>query len=300
MTTALGSHAAAVDRPAGDLLGSAAAAASDAAARAGVAVLELRTPAENERAADLLQAVWRDSAPPVAGNLLRTVQHTGGYVFGAYDDDGRLLGASMGLLAADSALHSHITGVLPEGQRRGLGLALKLHQRSWALERGLQAVTWTCDPLVRRNVAFNLHALGASVLHYLPDHYGSMRDGVNAGDESDRLELSWDLAGPRAVAAETTRLPRVVLDLPAAVADVDGRPVSTPVAAGPRTIALPADVEALRATDVATARSWRRAVRDAVVPALAEGLVVAGLDPSGSLVLTLPSLFPGHSEGTPA
>ena len=276
-----------------DLLGSATVAADAAAARAGVTVLELRTPAENDRAADLLQAVWRDSAPPVPANLLRTVQHTGGYVHGAYDDSGRLLGASMGLLAADSALHSHITGVLPGGQRRGLGLALKLHQRVWALQHGLRAVTWTCDPLVRRNVAFNLHALGASVRHYLPDHYGAMRDGVNAGDESDRLELCWDLAGPAAVAAETGRLPRLDVALPAAVADVDGRPVCTPVAAGPRTVALPSDVESLRVGDPGVALAWRRAVRDAVVPALAEGLVVAGLDPSGSLVLTT-------SEGIPA
>ena len=272
-----------------DVLVGACDAADRAAARAGVTVLELRTPAETQRAADLLQEVWRDSAPPVAGNLLRTVQHTGGYVHGAYDAEGRLVGASMGLLAAGSALHSHITGVLPAGQRRGLGLALKLHQRAWALQHGLGTITWTCDPLVRRNVAFNLHALGAAVVHYLPDHYGAMRDGVNAGDESDRLELAWDLAGPAAVACETGRRAPLVVDLPAAVTAVDGRPVSAPVGPGPRTVALPADVEALRATDPAAALAWRRAVREAVVPALAEGLVVAGLDPAGALVLDAPA-----------
>jgi len=247
------------------LLDAAAATAERACARAGVTVLELRTPAETERAAELLREVWRGPEMPVPANLLRTVQHTGGYVFGGYDERGRLLAASMALLAADTTLHSHITGVLPSGQRRGLGFALKQHQRSWALSRGIGVVTWTCDPLVRRNVAFNLHALGAEVHAYLPDHYGAMTDGVNAGDESDRFELRWDLLGARATAAAENRLPWV---------------------SGPRTVPLPDDVEALRRQDPAAAHGWRLRVREALVPALADGAVVLGLDPQGALVLS--------------
>jgi predicted GNAT superfamily acetyltransferase len=239
--------------------------AERACARAGVTVLELRTPAETERAAELLQEVWRDPAMPVPANILRTVQHTGGYVFGAYDDSGTMLAASMGLLGSEHTLHSHITGVVPSGQRRGLGLALKQHQRWWALAQGLPVITWTCDPLVRRNVAFNLHALGAEVHAYLPDHYGAMTDGVNRGDQSDRFELRWDLAGPRATRAAEGRLPWV---------------------SGPRTVPLPEDIEAMRHKDPVAARAWRHAVRDAVVPALAAGAVISGMDAEGALVLS--------------
>lgn len=239
--------------------------AERACARAGVTVLELRTPAETERAAELLREVWRSPDLPVPANLIRTVQHTGGYAFGAYDDSGALLATSMGLLASDRALHSHITGVVPQGQRRGLGLALKQHQRWWALAHDLPVITWTCDPLVRRNVAFNLHALGADVHAYLPDHYGNMPDGVNQGDESDRLEFSWNLAGPRAVAAAERRLPWV---------------------SGPHTIPLPDDIETLRLKEPATARAWRVSVREALLPALADGAVITGLNAEGALVLS--------------
>lgn len=246
-----------------DALSSAAAAAARASARAEVSVLELRTAAETQRAAELLREVWRSSEMPVPANLLRAVQQTGGYAFGAYDESGALVAAALGLLSRDG-LHSHITGVVPRGQRRGLGLALKQHQRWWALEQGLAVITWTCDPLVRRNVAFNLHALGAEVTGYLPDHYGPMTDGVNTGDESDRLELRWDLAGPRAAEAAEGRLPWLT---------------------GERTVALPDDVEALRRRDPAQALAWRRAVREAVVPALAAGARIAGLTAEGALVL---------------
>ena len=269
------------------LLDAAAAAVERAGRRAGVTVLELRTPAETERAAELLREVWRGAEAPVPPNLLRTVQHTGGYVHGAYDDNGALVAVSMGLLADGPSLHSHITGVVPSGQRRGLGLAIKQHQRLWALERGLSTITWTCDPLVRRNVAFNLQALGATVHSYLPDHYGAMQDGVNQGDESDRFELHWELRSEQAVAAAEGRLPAVDgTGLPVAVGVDDHElPVVTPVADGPRLVQLPTDIEGLRRRSPAVGVAWRRAVREAVVPALAEGAVVRGLTVTGQLVL---------------
>ncbi len=267
------------------VLGGAIDAAERSARRAGVNVLELRTPAETERAAELLREVWRAAEPPVPANLLRTVQHTGGYAYGAYDASGQLLGVALGLLATGHTLHSHITGVVPAGQRRGLGLALKQHQRGWALRQGMQHISWTCDPLVRRNLAFNLHALGAQIAHYLPNHYGPMTDGINVGEDSDRFELLWDLTSAHAEAAQLGRLPLLDLDLPASVADVGGRPVSS-VISGPRLVSLPRDIESLRTTDRTAAGQWRRAVRDAVVPALAEGLVVRGVSTSGALVLT--------------
>ena len=147
-----------------DVLESAANAVERACARAGVTVLELRTPAECDRAADLFCQVWRSPEPVVPANLVRTVQHVGGYVFGAYDDSGTMVAATFGLLSSEG-LHSHLTGVVPGGERRGLGLALKQHQRWWAISHGTELITWTCDPLVRRNSAFNLHALGAEVSH---------------------------------------------------------------------------------------------------------------------------------------
>ena len=152
----------------------------------------------------LFADIWNTSLdrPPVNADVLRALAHTGCYVAGAYDGDRRLVGASAGFFAGgrdDWHLHSHITGVAPDAQGRHIGLALKLHQRQWCLERGVDVVTWTFDPLVRRNAWFNLHRLGADVVEFVPNFYGEMTDGINAGVASDRCVVRWRLrdAEPR-------------------------------------------------------------------------------------------------------
>jgi len=254
------------------------------ARRNGIHLRELADAAETVRGSQLLQTVWGGPETVAPANWLRTVQKTGGYVFGAYDDSGVLLGLSLGLLSTQG-LHSHITGVAPAGQRRGIGLALKQHQRAWSLEHGITTVTWTCDPLVRRNVAFNLHALGAAVDAYVPDYYGPMADGVNADDETDRLSFRWDLLGPTATAAQTARLPWRASQAPYAVSSADSLPVVHSVPGAERLVQLPDDVERLRRTEPEAARAWRIAVREAVLAALAGGASVTGLTADGALVL---------------
>lgn len=259
------------------------------ARRAGVHIRELDEALETVRAAEVLQGVWGGTESVAPANWLRAVQHAGGYLFGAYDDGGVLLAVSIGLLSRDG-LHSHITGVVPDGQRRGLGLALKQHQRAWALEQGITVIQWTCDPLVRRNVAFNLHALGARIEHYLPNFYGPMVDGVNRGDESDRFELRWDLLSPEAVAAAEGRRPWLDSSAPYAVrATADGLPVLEAAKGTPRRVQLPADIEQLRRQDPEAAHAWRLAVREAVLAGLAAGAVITGLTQEGALVMEVSS-----------
>ena len=62
-------------------------------------------------------------------------------------------------------------------------------------------MTWTFDPLVRRNAHFNLAVLGATVDEYLVDFYGPLPDAVNAGDESDRLLVVWPVGDAATAAA---------------------------------------------------------------------------------------------------
>ena len=258
--------------------------AARAADRAGVRVLALDTLGAVQEAADLFARVWRtDGAPPpLTAEVMRAVEHAGGYVVGAYAE-GALCGASSGFLGIDEGgvpvLHSHISGVVDQG--RGVGVALKLHQRAWALTRGIPAITWTFDPLVRRNAWFNLVKLGATGVEYLPDFYGPMSDGVNGGESSDRLFTRWDLQAPA----------RGPLEAPGAVLlldEVDGEPRPTGAgtyAAGALTLRLPADVEALRRTSPATATAWRLAVRRVLVPAFADGFTVRGMTQDACLVL---------------
>jgi predicted GNAT superfamily acetyltransferase len=253
--------------------------------RSAVRIVELDTPQLARDGANLLQAVWHDDGYPVPANLLLTIQHAGGYLFGAYDEDNVLVGVSMGLLSREG-LHSHITGVGEPVRRHGLGYALKQHQRLWALDHGLTTITWTCDPLVRRNVTFNLHALGATVAHYGEDHYGEMDDGVNKGDESDRFVFHWELLSARAVRASRERLPYVdAAKRPRAVVEGADGPAACDIAETARVVATPADIETLRISDPAAAKRWRYAVRDAVQPALHAGGRIVGLTAAGELVI---------------
>jgi predicted GNAT superfamily acetyltransferase len=241
-----------------------------------IEVRELHEMPELERVYALFDDIWHFGSgdPPITMELMRALSHAGGYVAGAFDG-GRMVGASVGFLAAGGALHSHVTGSIAG---RGIGFELKQHQRRWALERGLTRITWTYDPLVRRNAHFNLAKLGARPVEYLPCFYGVMEDAINQGDESDRLLASWPLTAPH-VEALARREPgeRPLPDgAVVALADEGGRPVPGPVDAPVVLVAVPPDIEGLRRADRGAGKAWRHAVRDVLGGLMAEGREVTG------------------------
>lgn len=224
-----------------------------AADDADLSIRELATVADVFEASAVLSEVWGGDRSGMPPNLLRALAHSGNYAVGIVEGE-RMVGASVAFFAEPAArsMHSHITGVLPGFQSRGLGRMLKQHQREWGLRRGIGHVTWTFDPLVARNAHFNLAVLGARVTEYLVDHYGPMDDGVNRGDESDRLMVSWALAAP---------------------------PVPTPTDAEvAASVAIPRDIERLRQREPEAARIERRRVRDALLTHLAAGRRIGGFD----------------------
>jgi predicted GNAT superfamily acetyltransferase len=237
-----------------------------AAEQSGLDVREVDDVAEIDALGALLTAIWDREAlgRTLPTSLLKALSTNGHYVAGAFHE-GRMVGAAVAFFAAPPLLlHSHIAGSDPLAPVTGIGYALKLHQRAWALRRGVASVTWTFDPLVRRNAPFNITKRGARAARYLSNYYGAMNDGRNAGEESDRLLIEWDL---RAVAAPP-------VDVPAALvlaADDDGAPVASPWTGEPALLTVPADIEQMRAEDPALARRWRLAVRDALGGALADG-----------------------------
>lgn len=255
-------------------------AAVAAAAAADVVVRELYQMGQLKTAQRLFEDVWRPAEgdpSPMTGELLRALAHAGCYVVGAFAGT-RMVGASAGFFTAppELALHSHITGVAPGREHAGVGFALKVHQRAWAVTRGLGAVVWTFDPLVARNAWFNLAKLGATATGYLEDFYGPMTDALNAGMASDRLLLSWRLQDPAVAAAcaGSPRQPPVPAGAePALEAGPDREPVARKSDAPAVTVAVPPDIERL-GPDLR--RAWRAAVREALGGRLAEGATVSG------------------------
>jgi predicted GNAT superfamily acetyltransferase len=125
--------------------------------------------------------------------------HTGGQTFAAFDS-GRMVGftlAMAGTRAGKTFLHSHQTAVLPEYRDRGVGRKLKLFQRKDALQRGINLVEWTFDPLELKNAYFNLVRLGAVVRRLIPNCYGITRSPLHSGIPTDRLVAEWWLDSAR-------------------------------------------------------------------------------------------------------
>ena len=254
-------------------------AAARAAERAGVTITDVVDLKGEAGVTDLFDRVWgtEDQMP---ANLLHAVAHAGNYLSGAYQND-EIVGAAFGFLGrTDDAvfLHSHMTGVDPTLQRSGVGFALKLHQRAWALQKGLSRVQWTFDPLVRRNGYFNLVKLGAEIVDYHVNFYGDMADDINAGDESDRVVVSWELTSKRASEAAngSAQEPDLVKfrEAGAAVAlDIDEelRPVTGDWSAPLLLCHIPEDIVALRHEDPRVGSDWRRALRETFGLALQNG-----------------------------
>ncbi|MFP5326922.1 MAG: GNAT family N-acetyltransferase [Acidimicrobiia bacterium] len=238
-------------------------------------VAELRDLDELRRACELFVTIWgrSDVGAPVVPELLRAISHAGGYVAGARDK-GELVGASMGFLGRDAdgpILHSHITGVHPSHQGRGVGLTLKRHQQRWAAEHGIDVITWTFDPLVRRNGRFNLTSLGAIGTEYLCDFYGEMDDALNRSDPTDRLVARLTVDAREREEPDLTELQGRGAEIVLA-ASSSGQPEVAPSKAAVRLALVPEDIVAIRGSDPGLSLAWRTASREAMGNAIADGL----------------------------
>lgn len=236
---------------------------------------ELSSPEDLTEAAQLIADVFgAEDGPPMAVDLLAAIVCSGGFVGGAYLDD-TLVGtaAAFGEVAAPGhegpvGLHSHVAAVAMAARGLRVGQRLKWYQRDWALERGIEVIHWTFDPLVRRNATLNLNRLGGLAVRYDENLYGAIPDALNHGQESDRLLLRWELTSQRVIKAST-----------AALGIDDG-----PVGGWRATISTPPDVETLLVSDPDAARAWRARQREAF-RALEPGWVVTGIDADGDYVV---------------
>ncbi|OHB74097.1 MAG: hypothetical protein A2Z34_11715 [Planctomycetes bacterium RBG_16_59_8] len=172
--------------------------------------------------------------------------------------------------------HSRMLGILPEYQNRGLGLRLKLFQRSIARRRGISHIRWTFDPLQSRNAWLNVVKLGCTSREYLPNLYGKNSSLFNAGLETDRLIAEWRIDRSPKCNAPPDRLPPPTIESETG-ADGFRRPTGIRRVIGPRiSLEIPENIDALKRSSLALARSWRLATRAAFQSAFRRGYVADG------------------------
>ena len=185
-----------------------------------IKINKLNSIAEQNCARLIFDKVWSiDSGTEITPNLLKAMVHSGAYLSGAFID-GKCVGAAFAFPATTGGLHlhSHMTAVLDEYRDQGVGYALKMDQWHWAKKNNFSEISWTFDPLVSRNAKLNLIKLGVNISSYYPNFYGDMPDALNAGDESDRLMVSWKVVGDNPLQRELVSTPKpddILIQIPA-------------------------------------------------------------------------------------
>jgi predicted GNAT superfamily acetyltransferase len=218
-------------------------------------------------AISVFDSTWsKTSSSEISTNLLAAMVHSGSYLSGAFID-GKCVGAAFAFPATTGGLHlhSHMTAVLDEYRDQGVGYALKMDQWHWAKKNNFSEISWTFDPLVSRNAKLNLIKLGVNISSYHPNFYGDMPDALNAGDESDRLMVSWKVVGENPGKREliSTPKPNDIL------------------------IQIPADIVAIRSRNKEENLRWRRKVREQFLQAFEKGGQVIGFSTNSEYVVRI-------------
>jgi predicted GNAT superfamily acetyltransferase len=215
----------------------------------------------------IFDQTWnRGAGTEITLNLLKAMVHSGSYLSGAFIDN-KIVGAAFAFPATNNGLHlhSHMTAVLDAYRDKGVGYALKIDQWNWAKKQNYSHLSWTFDPLVRRNAKLNVVKLGVDISAYYPNFYGEMPDSLNAGDESDRLMVSWstDIDEPKARQLIAHTKPDDIL------------------------IEIPEDIVAIRSKDQSESMKWRRQVRDQFLAAFGKNGKVVGFSANNEYVVRI-------------
>jgi predicted GNAT superfamily acetyltransferase len=220
--------------------------------------------ADFDAVSDLEMLVWGMSErQSISSDVLNVLGHTGGGVLGAFDGE-KLVAFTIAFATNETGrLWSHIAAVHPDYQSQGIGYELKHKQREWAMKQGYERMSWTFDPLQRRNAYFNFHSLGAECRIYHENFYGEMRDGINAGLPSDRFEVLWHFEDK----------PRLIPPKEAPFL-LDARLIPAEPSESWHFVEIPYEINQLKGADIAQAQAWQKLLREVCQKAFAKGYKV--------------------------
>ena len=299
--------------------------AAPAALPAGIHVRHLRTHEDFLACVALQDETWGagfSERVPMA--ILKVSQRIGGVTAGAFDATGRLVGFVFGMTGVERGRLVHWSDMLavrPEWRDQGIGRRLKEFQRDALVQRGVEIIYWTFDPLVARNAHLNFNQLGVQVVEYVIDMYGGDTDSaLHRGIGSDRFVVAWHIGeqSPRAADASTadarahsdsgvwtpdpTARDARILD----ASDDRGVPAIPQLPQGPAEsvlrVEIPLEIDRIQATSLPDAARWRAATRAAFTWALHNGYRVDGFyrEPHAERGLYVLSRTPASREPTRA
>lgn len=249
--------------------------------------------AEHHAIEEIQREAWGFSDLDIvpAATLIAT-QHAGGVVLGAFEDDS-LIGFVYAFPAFEhrlASMHSHMLAVRPEYRNIHAGFYLKLAQRERTLEKGLDEITWTFDPLQSLNAYLNFSKLGVISRRYLVNFYGEASSSpLHQGSGTDRLWVSWLLNSDRVKQCisrtPSSRAASVVtasndpgsLIRSALIYSEGSRPLLgdfSGLSAIRCSIEIPHDINAIKDRDPNLGVEWRAATRAAFLAAIEAGFVV--------------------------
>lgn len=247
----------------------------------------LSTPEDYAACVELQRVTWGEEftelVPPV---ILMLSQKVGGIVAGAFSGD-ELAGFVYGLTGFrdGTPVHwSHMLAVRPQFEGLGIGRRLKELQRTLLLERGIESMRWTFDPLVARNAHINYNRLGAVAIEYVPNMYGTDTGSVlHSGLGTDRFVVEWSLAAPeveKILAGTQPHVDGAVSEAPIVNTEVTGEavhPVERDLPDDPIVrIEIPNDIEQIKANSMPLGKRWHSCTKRACTWYLDKNYIVAG------------------------
>ena len=252
--------------------------------RQSITIRDITDLAEMREVEELQKEIWgvadREVLPAMA---MRPITVVGGVLIGAFDNS-RMVGFVFGFPGLDEnrlILHSDMLAVKAEYRSHGIGYQLKLAQRERALEKGIDMITWTFDPLQAANAHLNFSRLGVISDRYFVNFYGETTSYLHRTG-TDRLWVKWFLNSERVRDRAQERLKGTSVlnegDRSSILIRVaeneepkvlhDGPTVETAI------IEVPGDINAILRDDCKVAIRWREATRHAFKVALDAGYVV--------------------------
>ncbi|MHC4601374.1 MAG: hypothetical protein ACYS47_20450 [Planctomycetota bacterium] len=254
----------------------------------GIRLRPLTTSEDMLAVEEVQREVWgfpdREIVPVVE---LVSAAKAGGCVAGAFHED-ELVGfvyGGWGLRDGAFYHYSRMVAVLGRFRGAGLGQALKAFQRRFVLDRSVNLMRWTFDPLEGGNASLNIGKLGAVVDEYIRNYYGMKEDELNRGLPTDRFFLKWCLDSPRVEkrldGSEKGADLKEILAAEPALSSGPGKadlpepvPQAVPLDAEAFHVEIPGDIQEMKRRNLPLAGAWREALRETCEKAFVAGFRV--------------------------